>query len=118
MCPKDQVEYEEKCGKIGAYDEITGKHVNECPEKVLACPNKCGLEGSDQIKRKDLKRHTEECPLEPVLCSYDHVGCKSSQLVRRELKDHLQSNMQHHMELFITAYNKLDADECPERVTY
>jgi hypothetical protein len=108
-CPKRKVECEIKCGKIGAYDEITGEHVSECPERVLACPNKCGLE---EIKRKDLKRHTEECPLEPVPCPFGHVGCESSQLVRQELKDHLQSNMQYHLEIFIAAYSKLDMERC------
>ena len=108
-CPKRKTVCGIGCGKVGAYDEITGAHVNECPEKVVGCLRKCGLEESNQIKQKDLKDHAEKCPLEPVSCPFDNVGCKP-ELVRRELQNHMQSDLQHHMEVFIAAYNKLDAE--------
>ena len=108
-CPKRQTPCEE-CGKIGAHDEITGAHVKECPERVIGCPNKCDLEGSELVKKKDLKEHTEKCPLEPVSCLFLNVGCNSQQLVRQDLNGHFQSNLQHHMEMFIAAYNKLDKE--------
>ena len=103
ICSKRKVSCKYKCGEIGAYDQITGPHVSECPEVLVACPRKC--EGSGEMKRKCLKDHAKLCPLEPVSCPYDNIGCNPN-LVRKDLNNHLKSCVQDHMLKLNKAYTK------------
>ena len=108
FCQKRKIECKE-CGKADAYDQITGSHVSECPERLVACPRKC--EGSKQMKRKDMKDHAKVCPLEPVLCPFDNVGCKPG-LMRKDLNDHLDSNMQQHQLKLMKAQSEMRENLC------
>ena len=103
LCPKRKMKCK-YCDRVGAYDQITGGHVNECSEFPVGCPRKC--EGNDQMKRKCLKDHAKVCLLEPVQCPFDNVGC-SPQLVRKDLNSHLESNMQRHMLKLMAAHSQL-----------
>ena len=105
-CPKRSISCT-YCQMIGAFDHITGQHVNECEEFPTGCPRKC--KGSEQMKRKEVKSHSEVCPLEPVECPFNEVGCKP-QLVRRDLNSHIKSNLEQHMLKMMTSHTQLVAE--------
>ena len=105
-CPK-RIIICKHCKVFGAFDHITGQHVNECEEFPTGCPRKC--QGSEQMKRKKVKSHSEVCPLEPVLCPFSEVGCKP-QLVRRDLNSHIKSNLEQHMLKVMTSHTQLVAE--------
>ena len=102
-CPKRSITCR-YCQMIGAFDHITGQHVNECEEFPTGCPRKC--QGSEQMKRKNVKSHSEVCPLEPVECPFSEVGCKP-QLLRRDLDSHMKSNLEQHMLKMMTSHTEL-----------
>ena len=105
-CPKRSISCT-YCQMIGAFDHITDQHVNECEEFPTGCPRKC--EGSEQMKRKNVKSHSEVCPLEPVECPFSEVGCKP-QLVRRDLNSHIKSSLEQHMLKMMTSHTQLVAE--------
>ena len=105
-CPKRSITCR-YCQMIGAFDHITGQHVNECEEFPTGCPRKC--KGSEQMKRKNINSHSEVCPLEPVQCPFSEVGC-TPQLVRRDLNSHMKSNLEQHMLKVMTSHTQLVAE--------
>ncbi len=65
----------EYCGYEDTYGAITGRfgdliavnnhYSDDCPNYLLKCPNRCGVEN---IKRKDMTGHINQCPRELVEC--------------------------------------------------
>lgn len=90
-----------------AIDDIMGQHVDECEEYPVGCPRKCN--GSERLKRKNLRNHAEVCPLEPVRCPYSEVGCDPC-LMRKDLNAHMKSNLENHMLKIMTAHTKFIAE--------
>ena len=79
-------------------------HLNECPELLVPCPNKCG---NTEIKRKDLNTHfNETCPLENVECQFSYAGC-TERLARKDMEWHVLGNMEKHMVLLHKHNQKL-----------
>jgi hypothetical protein len=56
---------------INEYHRDYFGHQAECPEALLTCPNKCGM---NNIKRKDMKDHRSQCPQEVVECPFAEAG--------------------------------------------
>ena len=109
----------EYCGYINTYDAIAGSgdinqclrilfgliprnHYSNCTEYPLDCPNKCGTEN---IKRKDIKRHWENCPMEPLNCPFQHVSCSAGKILRKDMDTHCKDNIQTHL-LLVLQSNK------------
>ena len=60
------------CKESGSYEEIQNKHISECPECPIECPNGCK---SNKIKRKDIEKHRSVCPEQLIHCCYYQLGC-------------------------------------------
>jgi TNF receptor-associated factor 4 len=85
------------------FQDVTDKHVPVCPEKIVACPNKCGL---TEIHRNLIEDHLlNTCPLTEINCTYHSVGCKV-QLLRKDLPTHVADNLAVHMSLQQEAMSK------------
>ena len=104
----------EHCGHKDTYQAITGRqdmrtlqssqrnllpatnhgsHYSECPEYLLACPNRCGVTG---IRRRAMPDHHSSCPLEPLDCPFKDAGC-TEKIAHKDMEDHMTANQQKHM---------------------
>ena len=83
------------CPLVSTHEQVTGAHLNECPNYPLNCPNKCGAQG---LTRSTVPAHREVCPLQQVECEYKRFGC-AVVLLRKELEGHLQTSVQDHLQL-------------------
>ena len=72
------------CKSEGTYKEMTGGHLDECPDLIVPCPNN-GCEVN--IKRMERGCHCLECPLETIHCPYKDVGCTNTSQ-RQAMEDH------------------------------
>lgn len=59
------------CNKVGMYDDIEDKHLLECPECPIQCPNGC----EEKIMRKETDDHRKTCTQQLVSCCYQRNGC-------------------------------------------
>ena len=70
------------CNVIGVYDNMSGRHLEVCPNLLLACSNTgCPF----RVKRCEMKHHHTTCPKKIVHCSYYHRGCQI--VMKREEAD-------------------------------
>ena len=92
------------CKKFkSTFQDVTDKHVPVCPEKLIACPNECGL---TEVHRNCVEDHLlNGCPLATIDCTYHSVGCKV-QLLRKDLPKHVADNLALHMSLQQEAMSK------------
>lgn len=97
-CPKRPFVCE-ACGKIDAWQVITGSHRQKCPSWLVPCPNEC----SAKIMRKNVKKHLKICPLEMVACEYEFAGCLITNC-RKDTTSHAQQEVAHHLSLLATAF--------------
>jgi TRAF-type zinc finger len=81
-------------------------HEENCPEKVIPCPNGCCAESGEvtRFKQGDRATHLQTCPAEEIQCCYATLGCptvskrvdmpaherdpKHMELLMRQLLDH------------------------------
>ena len=91
---------------------MTDKHVPVCPEKLISCPNECGL---TKVHRNRVEDHLlNGCPLATIDCTYHSVGCKV-QLLREDLPTHIADNLAVHMSLQQKAMSK-EVDQLKTRL--
>ena len=78
------------------YDEVTEKHVKDCPHAPVKCTN----EGCEvNVKRKDLQKHIDEaCPESIIKCEFNYAGC-CALFPRKNLGDHYIKKISLHMSL-------------------
>ena len=138
MCPLEEVECFNKCGKIlqrqyldnhlqtkcprrivncqycqlvGEHQFIEGQHKEQCPKFPLPCPNNCDSEL--KVSREDMDTHRKKCPLETVQCQYQCVGCDDV-MVRKHQREHNKENMEEHLALavseLVTLHQRLQHD--------
>ncbi len=91
------------CHQFGTYRAITSVHVQECPEVVVACPNRCGV---PNVARGRLAAHKETCPNEEVSCRYGEVGC-NSWLPRKLMLQHENESQAQHLQLSMQTVSTL-----------
>ena len=79
------------CKESGEYQEMTTKHLEECPKMEIPCPN----DGCDEeIKRCDISKHRQICQYERVSCMFANIGCKEK-INRKDLQEHEENSQQH-----------------------
>ena len=83
------------CPLVSSHEQVTGAHMEECPNYPLNCPNKCGARG---ITRSTVSAHREVCPLQRVECEYKQFGC-AVVLPRKDAAEHLKTSMQAHLQM-------------------
>ena len=84
------------------FQDVTNNHVPVCPEKLIKCPNKCGIE----VHCSRVEDHLlNVCPLNEINCTFHSVGCKA-QLLRKDLPAHISNNLAVHMSLQQEAMSK------------
>ena len=94
----------EHCKSKGTYKEMTGGHLDECPDLMIPCPNNgCG----DSIKRKQIVSHHLECPFKTIDCPYKDVGCTYTS-PRRTMEDHKVTSCGYHLDLAMVKLKILD----------
>ena len=74
---------------------IEGRHLEECANLPLNCPNHCGATISDT---EALSKHKDICPLEIVSCEYNDLGCNTD-MARRDVEAHNRENLTKHLNL-------------------
>ena len=85
----------EHCKSKGTYKEMTGGHLDECPDLMVPCPNNgCSV----SFKRKEIASHHLECPFETINCPYKDVGCPYTSQ-RHTMEDHKATSCGHHLDL-------------------
>ena len=85
----------EHCSSEGTYKEMTGGHLDECPDLIVPCPNNgCGV----SIKRKQMASHHLECPYATIDCPYKDVGCTYISS-RYMMAYHKTNSCDHHLDL-------------------
>ena len=83
------------CPLVSTHEEVTGAHLEECPNYPLNCPNRCG---AGSITRSTVPTHREECPLQRVECEYKRFGC-TVVLPRKDIVEHLKTSVETHLQL-------------------
>ena len=83
------------CPLVSSHEQVTGAHLEECPNYPLDCPNRCGARG---ITRSSVPAHREVCPLQRVECEYKRFGC-AVVLPRKDIAEHLKTSVQTHLQL-------------------
>ena len=85
------------CKSKGTYKEMTGGHLDECPDYKVPCPNNgCRV----SIKRKQMDSHHLKCPYQIIGCPYKEVGCTyTSQRRANTMEDHKANSYGHHLDL-------------------
>ena len=83
------------CPLVSSYEQVTGAHLEECPNYPLDCPNRCG---AWSITRSTVPAHREVCPLQRVKCEYKRFGC-AVVLPRKDIAEHLKTSVQAHLQL-------------------
>ena len=118
------------CKKGGTYKEMTGSHLDVCPDAIVPCPNsgcesnirrqditshhavcpnvvvpcsnsECGA----SIKRKDTSSHRSECQYETIGCIYMNIGCTFTS-PRHEMAGHRASSSGYHLDLAMVQLKK------------
>ena len=85
----------EHCRAIGTYLDITGSHLNQCPDFAIPCSNRgCEL----KIKRKDMTSHRSVCPAEIIGCPYAGTGC-TFKSERDKMAQHKATSCEYHLDL-------------------
>ncbi|KAI6647636.1 TNF receptor-associated factor 4-like [Oopsacas minuta] len=84
-------------------------HLEVCEDFPVPCPNGCGTNGKEGMKRRDIPAHlSNECPLQIIQCIYWNNGCRE-EMERRELKHHEKESLHIHFRLsMIDMQDKLD----------
>ena len=73
---------------------IEGRHLEECSNCPLSCPNHC----SATISSSDFDEHKNICPLEVVNCEFNSLGCNTD-MPRKDVKTHNKENLTNHLNL-------------------
>lgn len=81
------------CNTKGKYYFIRGKHIEQCVEAPVPCPNSCEVHN---ILRKDVNKHLNECPLQVIQCEYCEVGCEKK-FCQKDQKRHNEEMMEMHL---------------------
>ncbi len=89
-CPRRQYQCPH-CRKVGEHQEITGTHLETCPQVRVPCPNSLC---TASIPRCELPLHRSTCQYESVPCKYAEVGCKEKRR-RKHLKEHEENDQFH-----------------------
>ena len=102
------------CGQQGKYFEMKWFHHETCPEKIVPCPNRCGI----TMKRQHTKEHiTTECELTMISCKYKRIGCEMM-LKRGDMAAHEEDDKLHlHMAIDTTTSLKTELEEALKRVS-
>ena len=105
----------EHCKSEGTYKEMTGGHLDECPDLMAPCPNN-GCEDSITIKR--MASHHLECSYATIGCPYKVLGCTYTS-PRHTMEDHKATSCGHHLDLAIVqlAACKHDLDEAKVKLS-
>ena len=102
------------CNKEGRHNEITGCHLEECPDLELPCGNNgCPV----KIKRCLMTEHYDECPKQIMACRYRFAGCEEK-FTRESTQDHNKEFIQHHLDKAInnTETTQRQLNETTERL--
>ena len=95
-----------------SFQDVNDNHVPVCPEKLITCPNKCGI----KLHRNRIEDHLlNVCALNKVNCTYHSVGCKV-QVRCKDLPAHIANNLAVHMSLQQEAMSK-ELDQLKTRLT-
>lgn len=74
------------CNKMGVYEDIITKHLEECPECPINCLNNSrGCPA--KLKKKEMELHRKVCQFELVSCRYQSLGCNIA-VTRLEKEGH------------------------------
>ena len=74
---------------------IEGRHLEECTNVPLSCPNNCGAIVSVV---ESLSEHKNICPLEIVSCEYNDLGCNVD-MTRQDIEAHNNEYLTKHLNL-------------------
>ena len=88
----------EHCKANGIFMEMTGPHINKCPDYLIPCPNSgCAM----KIKRKETDSHRlVDCLWEIMDCPYLHIGCMFK-CPKCKMVDHKATSSDYHLELSV-----------------
>ena len=73
---------------------IEGRHLEECSNCPLSCPNHCGA----TFTSSEFDEHKNICPLEVVSCEFNNLGCNTD-MPRRDVEMHNEENLTNHLNL-------------------
>ncbi|XP_057300507.1 TNF receptor-associated factor 3-like [Hydractinia symbiolongicarpus] len=73
-------------------------HFNDCTEKPVSCPNKCG----ENIGKHELRLHLENCKHKEMLCPYKICGCEHK-VSGKDMESHLADSVHYHLSLATTS---------------
>ena len=97
------------CVRCGGWMQFADMalHDDSCPESVVPCPNKCGVE----FPLRNATDHRSQCPLEILDCCFAAAGCGVKRS-RAEMPGHSTgtSVMADHMALMATHLRSLGTD--------
>ena len=83
------------------FEDVTTKHIKECPCGLVPCPSDCGIS-----QRKNIDNHlATNCPLEMISCSFRYAGCEEK-LLRKDMPAHISDSLAVHMSLQAVNYQK------------
>ena len=95
------------CKDQGLYVDMTGEHLNVCPDIMVPCANE-GCKA--HVARKDLIDHNLKCPMIIVDCPYVSIGF--GYVSHRETMDyHNKHNTTYHLNLALVEIGKLRDDQ-------
>ena len=96
----------DSCGVAGTYEAVRNRHLPDCPNCPVACPNGCPV-GS--VERSSLEEHVKACPLREVACELSTSGCAERFLLQYREK-HMEDYAGRHL-LLLSASSRATASE-------
>ena len=94
------------CGHSSTYQDVTGKHAQECREYPIQC------DCNTSLKRGDLQRHKADvCPNHEVECDID--GC-NAKILRKDIEKHMKSEAVTHIQLLSQSLKQMKLEKQTE----
>ncbi|XP_033736031.1 TNF receptor-associated factor 3-like [Pecten maximus] len=84
-----------QCGVSAAAINLQKHLAEECPNVLMSCPNECGI---TPVSREELTHHANKCPLRRTICRFKDVGCPFQGL-EHEVTKHAVDGLPYHVEL-------------------
>ena len=101
-CPTREYECPH-CSYKDTHEEITGDHLEECPNVIVPCTN----EGcNEKVTRISMMEHFGSCPKAMITCQYAFIGCEKK-FKREEASRHENDHLKQHLKLAIKSIREL-----------
>ena len=97
------------CGITGMYQWVAKRHIQECTNLAVKCPNE-GCE--ERMLHLYLPEHRQVCPYEIVSCRHNTLGCVYTlpRMQKDELERH-ENNLDLHVGLMVASFHKQQAQQ-------